>query len=143
MKAGEFPVKVRTLIIEREAYNCAACGRSVLSTRYSIQHRRARGLGGSRQLSTVQASNGLLVCGSATSPGGCHLAIESHPAWALSKGYRVGQNADPATVPVWVARQGWVYLTPDGFYLPAKDPHPDETAVLDVIHESLHGLEAS
>jgi hypothetical protein len=138
---GAFTQETKALIWLREAGCCAACGRNLNDgSWYSHQHRRARGMGGSRRASTSDCTNGLLVCGSATSRGGCHLAIEAHPAWALSKGYRVGQTRDPATIPVWVAHQGWVYLTADGFYLPAKDPHPDETRVLDLVQDVLHGL---
>jgi hypothetical protein len=141
MTAGAFPPAVRDMIWEREQHHCAACGRLLASTDWhSLQHRRARGMGGTRRVESAQATNGLLVCGSATSRGGCHLAIESHPAWALSKGYRVGQTRDPATIPVWIHNTGWMYLTVEGGYVPAKDPHPEETRVLDMVSDVLHGL---
>ena len=41
---------------------------------------------------------------------------------------------------MWVARQGWVRLTADGFYLPAKDPHPEETRALDLATDALRWL---
>lgn len=139
---GAFSMATRLAIWEREGWRCAACGRTLyLTDFYSLQHRRARGMGGTRRADTAAVTNGLLVCGSATSRGGCHLAIEAHPAWALSKGYRVGQTRDPATVPVYIHHAGWVYLTPEGGYLPAKDPHPDETRVLNLVSDVLHGLD--
>ena len=118
---GAFTVKVRRLIFDRDDCSCVICG--VLCVNpvtysplrdYSIQHRRARGMGGSRDKATASPANGVILCGHATSPDGCHHHVEAEPQWALSRGYRVPQGLDPATVPLWHNAFGWVLLTATG-----------------------------
>lgn len=81
---------------------------------HSFHHRQPRGMGGS----TVE-TNGperlLLLCGDATSPGGCHQMVESQRALAYANGWLVRRPTDPATVPVelWHGRR---LLTTDGRY---------------------------
>lgn len=105
--------RTRQAVIDRDDHCCVACGQwvDIETGRYSLQHRRARGAGGSRRPDTNSAANLLLVCGSATT--GCHARIEANPIWALSRGYRVTQQQDPALVPVVVAGVGEVLLDPD------------------------------
>lgn len=99
---------------ERADGCCEVCGRIIRDGEdFSRQHRRARGMGGSKRPDTNSLANLLLACGSATSPDGCHYRIEANPDWARSKGYRVTQFQDPALVPVWVAWVGEVLLAPD------------------------------
>lgn len=101
---------------------CECCGRVLTEGMdFSRQHRRSRGMGGSRKTDTNSLTNLLLCCGSATSPDGCHYRIESNPTWALSKGYRVTQYQDPADVPVDVKGWGLVLLSEDGRYVPAGE----------------------
>lgn len=105
--------RIRQLVIDRDDHCCVACGHwvDVEGGNYSLQHRRARGAGGSRRSDTNSLANLILMCGSATT--GCHGYVEAHPDYALSRGYRVTQQQDPALVPVWVAGWGEVLLDPD------------------------------
>ncbi len=88
-------------ILERDGHCCVRCGGALHGQRgldYSIQHRRARGMGGSRRPDTNSVQNGLAMCGSGTT--GCHGWVESHRHEALSCGWAVDQSADPLKVPV-------------------------------------------
>lgn len=103
-----FPPATTQLIENRSDGQCeiglAGCGRVAVE----VQHRRARGSGGSRRPETNQASNGLGTCRS------CHTYIESHLEEARVKGWSVRQSvAYPAEVEV--LRLGtWVLLGNDG-----------------------------
>lgn len=114
-----FTPKVRWIIIGRDSDEwgipiCQWCGKSVVIDwgRYSLQHRRARGMGGSKLKDTGQAHNGVLVHGSATT--GCHHDIESHPDEAAARGFRIPQGSNPARIPIitWDGRE--LYLTAAG-----------------------------
>lgn len=122
---------VRAAVVAREAGCCAACGRSCVGRKSSVHHRRTKGMGGSSLPDTNQPVNLLLLCGDGVS--GCHgfVTKRRHPAEEM--GWRVAQGSDPAEVPVWTARSGWVLLTPDGGYEPCDDPHPAETAALEAV----------
>src|SRR5690606_7968555 len=100
--------------IERDRGICQWHGGIVSVDDYSLQHRRARGMGGVGKKNHVTNSpaNGVLVCGSATT--GCHGYIESHPEEALARGFRGPQAQDPRTVPIitWAGIRVW--LTEDG-----------------------------
>jgi len=112
MTNGAFPREVREAVHARDQW-CAGCG---TSTGLTIQHRRARGMGGTTRDATATAANGLLLCGSGTT--GCHGWTEDHPALAALLGWRVDQREDPATVPVWRAGPlggDWSILADDGF----------------------------
>lgn len=118
---GAFSVKVRRLIFDRDDCSCALCGRLVVNPidytpliAYSLQHRLARGSGGTSRRLVGLASNGVTMCGHATSPDGCHAYVESHPDEARRLGYRVNHPTDPATVPLWHTAFGWVLLTAAG-----------------------------
>lgn len=102
----------------RDRWCCALCRTmGPLST----QHRRARGMGGSRWPGINRPANLLTLCGTGTT--GCHGYVESHPEWARRLGLSVSLHADPARVPVFTWR-GWVLLNDDG------------TEVCDESHES-------
>lgn len=58
----------------------------------------------------------LLVCGTATTPDGCHQLIESQRALAYTNGWLVRRPTDPATVPALIHPGVRVYLTADGRY---------------------------
>ena len=114
-KTDPYPSTVR-LVRERDGWRCARCaGWGPLST----QHRRARGMGGSRLDSTNDASNLLTLCGDGTQL--CHGWVERHPLWAKRHGWSVSHyGVVPARVPVWTWR-GWVLLVTGGDLEPLPD----------------------
>lgn len=120
---------VRKLVLEREGMQCAACGRSVTGRPFSIQHRRARGMGGGAGREANQPSNLVLLCGSATSPGGCHLACENRDPDMRGRGFWVYSWENPEAVPVLLASEHdsgrIVWLDNSGEYAFAP---PDEVA---------------
>lgn len=111
----------RERVLHRDDYRCACCGRSVLYGPYSLQHRLARGAGGTSDPAINQPSNLVTLCGSATSPGGCHLACEQRDPVMRELGFWVCRGDDPATVPVAHAIHGWVLLLDDGDVRPVEE----------------------
>lgn len=95
----------RALVAERAGYCCELCP-TVLHdgdgwiADHSFHHRQARGMGSSRRPETNAAYNLLLLCGSATTPGGCHEFVEKHRTAAEAEGWLVRHGQDPAEVPV-------------------------------------------
>ncbi len=112
--------KVRALVLAREGMACAACGISVIGRPHSIQHRRARGMGGTADKSANSPSNLVLLCGSATSPGGCHLACEQRDIDMHGRGFWLRSWEDPAAIWVMLASEHGsgvtVWLAADGTY---------------------------
>ncbi|UXE05210.1 HNH endonuclease [Arthrobacter phage Jamun] len=112
--------EVRRQVIARDLSKCQWCGRHVRTESgwYSLQHRRARGMGGSRRRETDQAANLVLVCGTGTTE--CHGWIEAQPAQAIARGFRIAAGATPSRVPLmdWTGRE-WL-LQDDG----TKEPAP-------------------
>jgi hypothetical protein len=100
---------VRETVLDRADQMCERCGKYLDPFFYSLQHRRARGMGSSRRPDTNSPANLIALCGSATTPGGCHQWVESHPDEARAEGMRIGQRENPLEVPVklWY---GWVSL---------------------------------
>jgi hypothetical protein len=112
--ATEFDAVTVAIILERDHWSCVRCGGGLHGVRgrdWSIQHRRARGAGGSRRPDTNTPQNGLSVCGSGTT--GCHGHIEREREQARAHGWAIRQTDDPLTVPVVHALYGHVYLTAD------------------------------
>ena len=116
--------RTRLLVLTRDGWLCQVCGRNLaaayLRGDYSLQHRRNRGMGGSKRADTNGPANLLTTCGSATSPGGCHAWIEANPVWAAEHGYRISQSQTPAEVPVFTIHRGWVLLDDHGGYAPTE-----------------------
>lgn len=106
----------RQLVHARARMQCELCGRSVAWEPKEIQHRRARGMGGSSQADTNSPTNLLLLCRP------CHQHVEAHPDEARDTGYRVDQGTDPADVPVALHDGTTVLLLDDGTYLPIEMP---------------------
>lgn len=106
----------RETVLERDDYSCGWCGVTILGRQYSLQHRRSRGDGGSSDPRINAPSNLVTLCGSATSPGGCHLKCKQHYTEAEALGFVVSLNSvhDPADVPVTHALSGRVFLLDDG-----------------------------
>ncbi len=112
------PRDVVDAVLERAQYSCEVCGVGLGDRRgvdYSIHHRRPRQMGGTRWVGCNLPSNLLVVCGSATTPGGCHATIESHRAGAMAAGWLVLSRTDPATVAVLITRDRWTYLAEGGY----------------------------
>jgi len=96
---------VRRLVLGREGMRCAACGISVTDGPWSVQHRQARGMGGTADPAANSPSNLILLCGSATSPGGCHLACENRDPHMHGRGFWLYSWESPALVPVMLASE--------------------------------------
>lgn len=120
-------VAVRRLVRERWGTRCAACGISVIGRPWSIQHRSARGMGGTSDPAVNRPSNLVLLCGSATSPGGCHLLCEQRDPDMHGRGFWLWSWEDPRAIPVMVESEhrsgvtawlddlgGWSAAPPEG-----------------------------
>lgn len=104
-------------VLERAGYRCEACGKLVGDERgvdYSIQHRKCRGMGGTKWFGINLPSNLLVLCGSGTT--GCHGYVEEHPTEAMALGYAVSRYKDPFTVPVEIEGR-LVWLTNSATYM--------------------------
>lgn len=101
MTRGEFSPATKQLIRERDHNRCVLCGVWV-GDGGQIHHRRARGMGGSRDPLTASPANGLTLCAGPYNGNQCHEHIESHRRWALDHGFLVRQGTDPASVAVVV-----------------------------------------
>lgn len=111
----------RDLVLGRDHWMCAWCGCSIDVSRgdYSLQHRRARGMGGSRRPETNLAGNLVTMCGSATT--GCHGYAESHREESTERGFTIPQHvADPASVPLRHVLYGRVTLDNEGQIYPVE-----------------------
>lgn len=103
------PAATVKLVRERDGHACVSCGRTRDLT---TQHRRARGMGGSRWPGINLPSNLLTLCGSGTT--GCHGWVEERPSQAKDLGLAVSQHhPNPGAVPVFTWR-GWLLLNDDG-----------------------------
>lgn len=92
--------KTRQLVCLRDNFHCQWCGGyvDVQSGWYSLQHRRARGMGGSKQDWINSPGNLVLVHGTGTTQ--CHGEIESHPVEAAGRGFRLGIGQHPDSDPI-------------------------------------------
>jgi len=109
----------REVVLARDGTTCQFCGEDVTNKLASIQHRIPRGMGGSRLVNIP--SNGVLVCGSATTPGSCHNDIEHEDRKQAERlGYLIPKlsGIHPSTVPLWTFTHGWVLLDDTGGWIP-------------------------
>jgi len=114
---GEFTGAVADAIEDRDGHSCVRCGRGVGDQRgldYCLQHRRARGGGGSSLFDTGLPANGVILCGSSTSPH-CHWEVEQRRTEDETAGYWIrqfedGKPTDPTTIPLFHVLYGWVLL---------------------------------
>lgn len=106
------------VVVGRDQGCCVRCGRSVLGGErgrdWSVQHRRARGAGGSRLPFINQAHNLILLCGSGTTL--CHGWVEHYPTAAGEHGWAISRYDDPAARFVDHYLHGRVWLTADGHW---------------------------
>lgn len=108
---------VVAMVQARDEQQCFCCGGSCWGRRgwdWSVQHRRARGQGGTRRPDTNEPQNLILLCGSATSPGGCHLRVEQRHPDDAGAGWAIKQSENPLHVPVLHWQNGLIFLTADG-----------------------------
>lgn len=106
--------KTRAVVLQRDGYQCARCGRPCGPGigPYSLQHRKARGVGGDSS-----APNLVLLCGTATTQ--CHGEVETrHDPHDLEAGYRLESWQDPLAEGVMYFERDAAGLTawllPDG-----------------------------
>ena len=133
MSTAPTPSVVR-MVLERDQWCCVMCGRPLTGTRgfhWSIHHRQARGMGGSKAAHINQPSNLVSVCGHGTFA--CHGEIERLRYVSEAMGLIVRRPALPAHQPVHITGPRFpigatVYLSDDGRYL----HEIDEAAVTDV-----------
>lgn len=114
MNAATVPPAVRAAVIERDGGCCQRCGIYCGGIQSSLQHRKPRKAGGRKGQAAVESydmANLILVCGTATSRGGCHLACESDRNQAYDDGWLVREHEDPAVIPV-LTYKGWLYVGP-------------------------------
>lgn len=93
-----FSLKVRQLILDRAGDMCEGMVSDECTSRVeAIHHRKPRKMGGSKRADINQASNGLALCND------CHLFVESHRAYAVSRGLLISQHSSVLVshVPVW------------------------------------------
>lgn len=114
-KRTGFSLEMVAAIMERDGHSCFRCGGALHGERgvdYSIQHRRARGMGGTSRPDTNAIQNGIALCGSATT--GCHGHVEQNRVEARDNGWAIPQHADPLLVPANHWLDGFVYLHASG-----------------------------
>jgi hypothetical protein len=126
--------KVRKLVLERDDYCCVCCGKSVIGQVYSLQHRDARGSGGTSDPMANSPVNLVTMLGDGLT--GCHGRVElrEDPADGR-KGYRLDAGQDPALTPVWRVNEfgvgRWAWPAHDGTWIyeaPAGASAPGEAA---------------
>ena len=95
---------VVALVFDRDGGCCIRCAKGVVLERrgedWSLQHRRARGRGGDPRPETNLPANLVILCGSATSAGGCHEHVENNRTEARLSGLSMRWKQDPTKVPV-------------------------------------------
>lgn len=98
----------RAMVYARDNACCAGCGKSVENAPHSVQHRQARGMGGTSRAEANAFCNLVLLCGSATTPGGCHLACEKRGKEMHERGLWLESWERPDLIAVH-------YAVPEGF----------------------------
>lgn len=113
-------LSTRNMLWVRARGRCELCGRDLTGGHpFSRHHRRPRGMGGTSLEWVNDITNLLLLCGTATTPGGCHQMVESQRLLAVANGWLIpaGSPYLPAELPVLLAAfTDLVYLGGDGSY---------------------------
>ena len=96
------------LVFARAFGFCESCGISVIGRPYTIAPRVVQDTGGYRAEANANAMfNLVLLCGSANSPGGCHLLCELRDPDLHDRGFWLWSGEDPEAIPV-------LLFNPDG-----------------------------
>ncbi len=101
---------LRNLVLMRCDARCEVSGDPLQPGRWSLHHRRPRGMGGSKDPGTNTLANLLAVTGDGTR--GVHGWIESHREAAVTHGWIVRQGQDPAATPITLYSGRRVLLDP-------------------------------
>lgn len=111
---------VRAAVWKRAGGACESCGMNVEARPRSVQHRVARGMGGTASPAANRLSNLVLLCGTATTPGSCHEACERRDPGMHDRGFWLWSWEDPEATAITPASEHGagltVWLTPDGKY---------------------------
>jgi hypothetical protein len=97
---AEASARVRRLVFARAFGFCESCGISVIGRPYSIQPRVEPGTGGASRAEANAVWNLSLLCGSAASPGGCHLRCEQRDQDMHDRGMWLYSWENPRLVPL-------------------------------------------
>jgi hypothetical protein len=119
------PARTVVQVRLRDEESCVRCGGACHGRRgadWSVQHRRARGMGGTSRTDANSPANLILLCGSATT--GCHGHVERCRAEAREHGWAIRQSDDPLQVPIVHWQRGLIFLRDDGTWSshPTGDP---------------------
>lgn len=120
LSSSTIPAAIRHAVLRRDAWQCQRCGRSITGIRAGIQHRRPRGMGGSKLLHTM--ANLVLLCGWADDPDTCtHWVERQDRTGATRDGWLVPMGVDPEAWPALRFGTQWE-LPGDGWV--KAEPHP-------------------
>jgi hypothetical protein len=92
---------VREAVMARDSFRCCGCGVGIIGRDWSMQHRVARGAGGTSREDANATCNLIVLCGSATSPG-CHRRAEDRDPVMHERGLWLNSWQNPFTEPVIV-----------------------------------------
>ena len=107
-RATGFPMQVIETVLARAEGRCEVAMAGCTLLPVDMQHRRARGTGGTSRANTNSPANGLACCRH------CHTWVEHHLAEAREYGWAVSlHEPDPDSIPALV-RGVWVWLYDDG-----------------------------
>lgn len=113
----------RREVIIRDEGACVKCGVACVDPdtltpyrEYSLQHRAARGMGGSKDPAINSSANLILLCGSGVSD--CHGDVESNREDGRRLGYAVASHDDPELVPILNWTHGTAFLSTAGGWWP-------------------------
>ena len=109
MTAGAFNPAARAAVYTAGLDRCAGCGRPA----DSAQHRRARGMGGTTDVTIGHPANGVPLCGGQLAGvRGCHGWAEANPVDAELLGWRLPPGAPALGTPwfclPWRSWRAWV-----------------------------------